>query len=548
LGQAAGAGAPIADASMSDDTTSLLALRRDLYQRFGPAQVALSANGMDVHFAAGIEAGLVVGRFAVLGADDVAAGGALVVQVLESSLVEREGPALEVPTDVEVAGAHVSAATVRPVLRFIAGTGVVLGTLDGLEFTPRDAVDPFGEQVIRPARADEVAAIAAGLHGDTAVIELGRLRHAPHVPACVRAKGFARHTFMCGQSGSGKTYATGALFERLLAATTLPIMVLDPNSDHVQLGRLRDPGASSDEAEPFRAVAPSVRVARARGVGGAYTLCTDFSDLAFDWQSLLLRLHPVHDADEFAALRRITSSLATPYSADDVRGAGRRLATDDPLAGRIARRIENLGIADWAVWRRGDETSISTVGLRHERCVVFDVGSLQRPEERATVALAVLGALWRRRGDRSPVLIAIDEAHNVVPASTDDPLLQATSDLGVLIAGEGRKFGLHLFVATQRPAKVHPNVVSQCDNLALMRMNGARDVEDVVALFSHIPPALVREAPSFGLGEVLLAGPIAPVPIRAEVGSRLSPEGGADVPTTWAARPGPIRPITHPDV
>lgn len=65
------------------------------------------------------------------------------------------------------------------------------------------------------------------------------------------------------------------------------------------------------------------------------------------------------------------------------------------------------------------------------------------------------------RAERSPVLLAVVEVHNVFPAVTDDPLLQATADLGVLIAGEGRKFGLHLLVATQRPGKVDPNVVSQ---------------------------------------------------------------------------------------
>ncbi len=141
---------------------------------------------------------------------------------------------------------------------------------------------------------------------------------------------------------------------------------------------------------------------------------------------------------------------------------------------------------------------------------------------------------WRERHDRQPVLIAIDEAHNVLPASTDDPLLQATSELGVLIAGEGRKFGLQLFIATQRPAKVHPNVVTQCDNLVLMRMNGARDVDELVESFSHVPEAMVRSALGFKLGQALLAGPISPVPTFAQVGRRLSPEGGGDVPTTWA--------------
>jgi DNA helicase HerA-like ATPase len=113
-------------------------------------------------------------------------------------------------------------------------------------------------------------------------------------------------------------------------------------------------------------------------------------------------------------------------------------------------------------------------------------------------------------------------------------LLQQTAELGALIAGEGRKFGLHLFIATQRPSKVHPNVVSQCDNLILMRMNGAGDVQDLATLFSNVPEPLLRQSTGFGLGQALFAGPIAPVPLVAQVGTRLTREGGGDVPTTWA--------------
>ena len=45
-----------------------------------------------------------------------------------------------------------------------------------------------------------------------------------------------RHTFWCGQSGSGKTYALGVLLERVLLTTRLPMVVFDPNSDFVRLG------------------------------------------------------------------------------------------------------------------------------------------------------------------------------------------------------------------------------------------------------------------------------------------------------------------------
>ncbi len=515
---------------MFEDPAAQLAFRRELTRQFGTAPVALSTDGRHVEFTASVDAGLGVGRFAVV--EDEGAP-PLVLQIHAARLAEREGPTLQTD-DLAASSLPGTTATFRPLLRFVTGFGVVVGTLDDERFSAASGVAPFGERLIRSADETEVGRIMAGLIGVQPSLEVGVLRQAPSVSARLLSKGFARHTFMCGQSGSGKTYTTGGLFERLLAGTTLPIVVLDPNSDHVHLGRLRDESDDSPEARRFAAAAADVRVARARGLDASFTLCADFSDLPLDVQALLLRLHPVRDADEFDALRRITAQLVAPYSAHDVVDAADRSAVHDPLSGRIARRMANLAIADWTIWRRADETSIAQYRLSEARCLVLDLGSLPTPDERTAVALTVLGNRWRNRADRSPVLIAIDEAHNVLPAHTDDPLLQATTELGILIAGEGRKFGLHLFVATQRPSKVHPNIVSQCDNLILMRMNGARDVDDLVSLFSHVPEAMIRASLGFGLGQALFAGPITPVPAVVQVGTRRSPEGGADVPTTWA--------------
>jgi uncharacterized protein len=516
---------------------SHLALRRELHAHFSPAQVGVSADGVAVHLMVPVDAGVLVGGFAVLEGEADDHWTSLVIQVRAMSLVEREGPELDVGTPLGDADITITSARVRPMLRALTGDGVVLGAVDAHGFTRLHRVSPFGERLVRPARPDELAAIASGLDSSAASFRIGTLREAPEVPARLVSAGFARHTFMCGQSGSGKTYTTGVLFERLLAETTLPLVILDPNSDHVHLGTLRDPDDHSEEAERFRSAAAAVRVARARGFDSSFVLCADFSDLGLDNQALLLRLHPIGDADEFDALRRITQSLEAPYSIVDVIDAVDRSFLDDPLAQHLVRRIANLGIADWDVWRRDGEPSLARVGLRDERCVVLDLGSLARRDERTVVALAVLANRWALRRERRPVLIAIDEAHNVLPADSDDALLRATAGLGALIAGEGRKFGIHLFVATQRPAKVHPNVVSQCDNLVLMRVNGAGDVDDLVSLFSHVPEAMIRSSTGFGLGQALFAGPIAPVPTVVQVTTRRTPEGGSDVPTDWAAPP-----------
>ena len=60
------------------------------------------------------------------------------------------------------------------------------------------------------------------------------------VPCLADGCGFNRHTFLCGQSGSGKTCSLGVILEQLLTDTDLRLVILDPNSDFVHLGELGD--------------------------------------------------------------------------------------------------------------------------------------------------------------------------------------------------------------------------------------------------------------------------------------------------------------------
>ena len=57
-------------------------------------------------------------------------------------------------------------------------------------------------------------------------------------------------------------------------------------------------------------------------------------------------------------------------------------------------------------------------------------------------------AEWALRTRRVPMLIVIDEAHNVCPGRPEDPLTALAADTVVRIAAEGRKFGLYLLVSS----------------------------------------------------------------------------------------------------
>jgi len=441
-------------------------LRHDLEQAVAP--MATSVDGRRFEFQASLHGlALQAGGYVDLG--DGRLG-----QVITLEAATAEGP------DLAVSLEEGTEARSRIVLRHARGEGVVLEG-DGT---------PFHDAPVRPASPDEVAAWLDRTRPNRAGLEIGGLVLAEGIGFALDAGGFDRHTFLCGQSGSGKTYSLGLVLEQLLLETDLRIVILDPNSDFVRLADVRE-GADPELASRYEQAAGGVAV---RSAVSDERLRLSFPELGPAAQAALLRLDPIADRDEYAVLSE--------------------------------------ALADW----RGETGSILDECVDPSlRCLVVDLGSLGTREEQALVAEAVLARLWERRTDRAPVLIVIDEAHNVCPQESEDPLTALATEHAVRIAGEGRKFGLYLLVSTQRPQKVHENVLSQCDNLLLMRMNSTADLGFVGDVFSFVPRSLLEQATSFRQGESLAAGKISPYPALIRFGARVSEEGGGDVPADWAA-------------
>ena len=427
--------------------------------------LATSLDGRRFTFQARIEGlSLRLGGYVVIEGD----GGAKLGQVRSLGVAEADVGELALPGD--------DAADVRTrlMIRLARGDGVIL----------ERGAEPFHDHLARAATADEVRAWQAAVAPARASLAVGTLSLAGGAPMALDAGGFDRHTFLCGQSGSGKSYALGLLLEQLLLETDLRIVVLDPNSDCVRLADLRD-DAPPDEAERWAAVAPGIGVRSAESQGDA-RLRLRFPDLAAATQAALLHLDPVADREEYAELGTLLAA-SRPESLSELAEAERHEARD------LGLRLRNLGAEGLGVWARGDAGSLfDALDDPGVRCLVVDTGSLGTRDEQALVAEAVLRRLWERRRERRPVLVVIDEAHNVCPASPADALTALATEHAVRIAGEGRKFGIYMLVASQRPQKVHENVVSQCDNLVLMRLNSAADAAFIAALFGFAPAGPFR--------------------------------------------------------
>ena len=472
--------------------------------------LATSVDGRRFSFQASLYGlQLEVGGYVVLDGGGITRLG----QVHALELDRQLGTELALPT--RAGGAPESRTRVQ--IRYARGGGMVL---EG------DSA-PFHDALVRAASGAEVRAWLQRSERRPAKLRLGELASAADVPCLAEVGGFGRHTVMCGQSGSGKTYSLAVILERLLMETGLRLVVLDPNSDFVRLGEVR---ADADPAlaERYREVARRVVIYSADAPGGR-RLRLHVAEIDPVTQAALLRLDPIEDREEYAALAALLASK-NPPTLEALTGSGH------PEARRLGLRVRNLGVDRFSVWASGEAGSVlDAVHDQGIRCVVIDLGSLPTREKQSLVAGAVLSDLWRHRQERRPILIVIDEAHNVCPAEPPDLLAAVPAELAMRIAAEGRKFGLYLLVSTQRPQKLPQNVLSQADNLVLMRLNSLADTAFAEAAFSFVPPSLIERSVTFCRGDGLIAGKFSPQPALLRFDARISQEGGADVPATWAA-------------
>jgi DNA helicase HerA-like ATPase len=460
-------------------------------------------------------------------------------QVITQQVVLGEGPLIGVELDMDLtddAGASkVSQLTTPLRLRLLEGTGTVLGRLEGdglARTTHRDIFDTAGLAAAGTALVEGY--LRAGT-GSAAPLSVGRCSYVDgEVEVPLRASGFDRHTFLCGQSGSGKTFSLGVMLEQLLLQTELRLVVLDPNSDFVTLGTLRD-GEGIDErlARRYQAATASLRVARPPRHADQTEddVRIRFSDLTRAEQAEVLQLDPLAAREEFSAFWQLVERLGRQrYSLTEVE----RLVLGDlsAEAHQLGLRIANLDIAGWEVWGEPEAPSLVDV-LDGDDSVVVDLGTLASPLEQAAVSVAVLGSLWRARHRRRPLLLVIDEAHNVCPGEPASGLAAMATEYAVRIAGEGRKYGLYLLLASQRPQKLHPNVVSQCDNLVLMRMSSSANLAYLAEVFSQVPGSLLGRAPHFTIGQALIAG-------RPVQSPTFVTFGRASVSRGWQRHPGDL--------
>lgn len=138
-------------------------------------------------------------------------------------------------------------------------------------------------------------------------------------------------------------------------------------------------------------------------------------------------------------------------------------------------------------------------------------------------------AIERKINNETPLLLVYEEAHKYVPNS-DASKYRASKESIERIAKEGRKYGVSLLLASQRPSEISDTIFSQCSNFIAMRLTNPNDQSYVNRLLPGAMGSMMNKLPSMKVGEALLLGEAVILPSVVQIG-RCSPEPSSnDIP------------------
>lgn len=408
----------------------------------------------------------------------------------------------------------------------------------------------------------------------------------------INLKPLTRGLIIIGQSGCGKSFLLGRIIEELSLVTTKSrILIIDPNSDFKHgmrtitlnkfkglLNKFKD-GVDSEAFKEFKTREIEsfyeFRLSCSNSPGIIYGLSgSDYQDHRFDlsWQDVPIK------KGEFISGKPISGDyFTTIFAVEEIINARGLKGTLkdwkevtnnfllDPEYARSVRIEMELGSSDLIIPKVNPSTlselfkdlaflQMHRVFSEDEVCVGLDRHMFKSIAERITlidfagindnrisraISQYILGNLFEQhrklaeREEYKRTFVIVDEVQSLVPELSTDPRSESLGDLLHSIAAEGRKYGVHLIMITQRPREVRAGLLGECDNAIIMKMNSREDLRFLSQEIRVLDPSLLETALHFqgtgygiAIGEMTRMAPYARVFRSAP---RRTKEGGKDI-------------------
>lgn len=162
----------------------------------------------------------------------------------------------------------------------------------------------------------------------------------------------------------------------------------------------------------------------------------------------------------------------------------------------------------------------SPVYRKDRQICIIDLNNA--PDEIIQIASAVISRLifdrLRRASPRSglPVHLVLEEAHRYISEKPSKYAIDA-GEVFNRVSKEGRKYGLFLMVASQRPSELSKTVLSQCNNFIVHRIQNPDDLSQIRQMTPFISDSILGRLASLPKQHALIFGNSVNIPMTFRV-------------------------------
>jgi len=356
--------------------------------------------------------------------------------------------------------------------------------LVGEEMRAPQTLPRSGTEVFVADPIEIVKALGLANNGITGLF-IGKTASGTEMPIILKRETIQRHMFICGTTGSGKSYAMGVIAEELVKHK-LPVVFIDTQDEYASLvtkldGIVKEPGkdftiriSSLTESELLDLLPAATTelqrdiAARAFSELQAELISEDIAKFSID--DLLQRMEQVGPLlTTNPGSVRMAVSRTSSLKRNKIFGSG-------------------IGTADWRRYM------FPCLAINCKRLTSSQLQPI------ATAVLRELQTL-RLHSHIPPYVAVVDEAHLFVPDGESSPCKQIIRE-GVRI---GRHHGISIVLMTQSPVDIDKRAIRQCNTRLVFALEPDQ-LEAIRGVKADASEEMLRALPKMPRGTFLLAG------------------------------------------
>jgi DNA helicase HerA-like ATPase len=378
-------------------------------------------------------------------------------------------------------------------------------------------------------------------------------------------KFFNKHIAIVGSTGSGKSHTLAKIIQNAVAEkngefslNNSHVIIFDihseyksafPNANFIDISNLDTEANDHNQRNIFKEAIVRDRRANFKGNETDKQKIHLDSPILFDIQNVL----------KFA-IEKNTEYIDSGevYAASNKEKAGQPKMTQGSLHGKLTNfvsRLENkindsrldFFLGDKSKSITFEETLQALLGYsskNESNVTVIDLSGV--PFEVLSITVSLISRLVFEYGyfykrlrcakdpnekinNDVPILLVYEEAHKYVPNSELSKYRSSKISIE-RIAKEGRKYGVTLMLASQRPSEISETIFSQCNNFIAMRLTNPVDQGYVKKLLPDSLGSLIDKMTSFRQGEALLVGESIILPSIVQIDPCINAPSSNDIP------------------